>query len=265
MQTFNLNRPAQRRLSVSMNEWFHRAFGAHYLSLYAHRDEEEARATVELLRRATRISPGSRVLDAPCGAGRHAREFARHGYVTIALDLSRDLLDAATAEHEPGEASPVYLRADIRAIPAAAESFDLIANLFSSFGYFATDAQNFSVLHEFARVCRTGGYVALDFFNAQRVSATLEPKSERTTPEGCIVRETRQISGNPPRVEKRTHIESKEGDVMETCESVRLFTPTELVNGMEKAGLEIVSQFGDYAGTNLSDNSPRVILVGRKR
>jgi SAM-dependent methyltransferase len=245
-----------------MSEWFREAFQAHYLSLYAHRDEQEAARTVELLTATLKLAPGSRVLDAPCGAGRHARQFRARGYRIFALDLSWDLLRNARRENVP--AHPFYLRGDLRAIPLKSNAFDLVVNLFSSFGYLERDEQNLHVLQELARVCRPGGHVVLDFLNDANVRAQLKAESTRTTANGWSVHERRRICGTPPRVEKLATIRSASGEERQLRESVRLFSPQELRKLMAQSGLRIVTEFGDYAGSPFTAASPRILLIGMK-
>ena len=242
-------------------EWYRTAFGAVYVELYAHRDEQEARDTVELLASLPGVAPGGIVLDAPCGAGRHVREFALRGFRVDGIDLSADLL--RIARRSAGEGVGLA-RADLRAIPLAGGRYDLVTNLFSSIGYFPDDAENHSVLRELARVCRPGGLVVVDFMNSARVRDRLEEQSERTTAAGHHVRDRRRISGDPARVEKRTEVTMADGRRHEFFESVRLFEPEELRAAMRAAGLSVEQQFGDYRGGPWNTASDRLILVGRR-
>ncbi|MGI8905274.1 MAG: class I SAM-dependent methyltransferase [Candidatus Sumerlaeaceae bacterium] len=248
-----------------MSEWFRSAFGAEYLSLYEHRDEAEAKLAVELLIRVALLQKNSRVLDAPCGSGRHARAFALAEMRAIGIDLSRDLLDVAATSNLPGAPSPCYLRADLRDLPLKNDSFELVANLFSSFGYLDTDAQNAAVLHELARVCRSKGFVVIDFMNAARVRMELKPESIRQSTKGCTVQERRWISSNPLRVNKETIAVSSAGERKQFHESVRLFTPDELELMMNTAGVPVQSVLGNYSGGKWTIKSPRLILIGKKR
>src|SRR5579875_3067211 len=43
------------------------------------------------------LTPGARVLDVPCGGGRHALELAAQGCRVTGVDISADFLDAARA------------------------------------------------------------------------------------------------------------------------------------------------------------------------
>ena len=242
-------------------QWFRTAFGPLYQDLYAHRDEAEAERTVDLITRHCGAKPGDWVLDAPCGAGRHACEFAARGYHVAGVDLSPNLIE--TARSNCGD-SAALVRADVRRFPFPDTRFDLVVNLFSSFGYFAQDEENFAVLGELARVCRRDGHVVVDFMNADQVKARLKPHTIRSMEDGLRVEDFRTITPAPERVEKRTTITTPQGEQHELFESVRLFSVSELKQAMIAKGLEIREILGDYDGNPFKDDSPRVILFGRK-
>jgi ubiquinone/menaquinone biosynthesis C-methylase UbiE len=246
-----------------MSDWFRTAFTNEYLALYAHRDEVEAKATVDLLIRELQLAPGSHVLDAPCGAGRHARHFALQSMRVVALDLSRDMIETARS-NTPRTCAISFLRADLRHLPLADNRFDAVTNLFSSFGYFATDEENASVVAQLARVCRSSGHVVIDFMNAPRVRSHLRPYTERRTVDGRLVREERSITESSPRIEKKTILHEHDGTVREAFESVRLFARHELEQMMQECGLRVTRVLGNYHGGEHTAESPRVILFGQK-
>lgn len=94
-----------------------------------------------------------RILDVPCGSGRHAREIAASGHDVIGIDLQPTLL-----AHLPGLPRAA---ADMRTLPIATASIDLVLNLWNSFGYFARQADEIAALAEFRRVLRPGGMALL--------------------------------------------------------------------------------------------------------
>src|SRR6476469_7895180 len=123
-----------------MSEWFEEWFGEAYLRLSPHRDEAEAERAVALLVGITGLQPRWRVLDVACGAGRHTRAFRSAGARCVGVDLSAALLRVArTVTDAP------LVRADMRALPIRPESLDLTVNLFTSFGYFAPEAEHVTV------------------------------------------------------------------------------------------------------------------------
>lgn len=247
-----------------MTEWFRDAFGTHYLSLYAHRDEEEAAAMVDLLVRTIQPASGASVLDAPCGAGRHTRQFAQRGLKPTGIDLSRDLLGAALRAEAVTGLGALYVRGDLRTLPFPSGQFSLVVNLFSSFGYFIEEHENVQAMREMVRMCAAGGHVVVDFMNTPYVRATLEPLTVRTTPDGWVVTETRTITGHPSRVEKSVTVRSDTGDSCVLRESVRLYSREELTGLMRDSGLSISHEFGSYTGECWQMASERLILLGCK-
>jgi len=131
-------------------------------------DVEEAVQLVGLLTRVLPWETGWRVLDVGCGAGRHAQALAAAGARAVGLDLSAGLLRRARQVTR----GPL-VRADMRRLPIRPRSMDLTVNLFTSFGYFASDHQHQSALSEMLGTVRPGGHFVIDFLNADHVRATL--------------------------------------------------------------------------------------------
>ena len=237
-----------------MTEWFEEWFGEEYLHLYPHRDDAEADQVAALLRRTIPWRPGIRILDVGCGAGRHARALMRAGARVAGLDLSACLLERARAE---GAAS--LIRADMRALPVRDGAMDLTVNLFTSFGYFADDAEHAAALTGMVRTVRPGGWFALDFLHAATVIAGLVPRAE-TVLGGTPATVVKELVDDRRFVVKTITL----ADGRTFTERVRLFTPTELERMLLLTGLSLRCRFGDYGGAPLAAGSPRAILIGER-
>lgn len=237
-------------------DWFQ---DENYLTVYRHRDETEARATVDLFEQLVRPPAAARVLDLACGTGRHAIELARRGYHVTGVDLSPTLLDIARRQAVSERVAIRFVRDDMRRL-ALGESFDAVVNLFTSFGYFETDDENAKVIESVARVLVRGGCFMLDFLNAAFVIANVK-SLDRTTEGETEITQVRAI--NNGRIEKTITLASG-GDVREYFESVRLFTRDELRSMFDANGLTTVAECGDYDGSPYGIDSPRCILFGRK-
>ena len=111
------------------------------------------------------ISPGARVLDLGCGAGRHAFEAARRGAQVIALDTDRKELDqvaaVAAAMDEAGEipagASIRTAAGDATAMPFEDGAFDIVIAS-EVMEHIRADQ---AAMGEVARVLRPGGTAAI--------------------------------------------------------------------------------------------------------
>jgi SAM-dependent methyltransferase len=234
-------------------DWFEEWFGEEYLRLYPHRDETDAAAAIELIAAQLQGKRIDSVLDLGCGAGRHARLLCDRWW-TVGLDLSWALLKVARRESPD---SP-YVRADMRDLPFAPESFDLAVNLFTSFGYFDDDREHAQVLKCVAAATKRGGTFVLDFLNPDEVRRNLIAYDERVVG-GSTVEQLRCISEDRKFVEKTIRVRDRE-----YLERVRLFSREELELMLQAAGFEIVTRAGDYSGSPWTEDSPRTILFARR-
>lgn len=237
-------------------DWFEEWFGEDYLDIYQHRDETEAEHLIELI--ASNL-PGrdiGLVLDLGCGAGRHTKVLCERWW-TVGLDLSMALLKVARRESPDGP----YVRADMRELPFADESFDLVVNLFTSFGYFEDDSEHTRVLSCVRTAMRPGGTFVIDFLNANQVRNELVPYDERVE-NGITIEQTRAITSDDRFVEKTIRLRERG---KEYTERVRLLTAGDLERMLTAAGFAVEKLFGDYSGGSWLEDSPRTILFASRR
>lgn len=220
--------------------WFERAFGEEYLRVYAHRDEAQAAREVdELARRLPGRKPRC-VLDVGCGTGRHLEAWKARGTSGVGVDRSEALLRVATKR------GLAVARADMRALPFAAASVDLVTLLFTTFGYFENSTEDLRVLAEAARVLTPAGFIVLDLADPAHVRAHLEPRTVRALAD-IEITETRSLRGE--RVEKKVEFRDAAGT---RCwiESVRLYTEAEAKALLEFAGFRWRACEGNLDGAS---------------
>ncbi len=237
-------------------DWFEQWFGEDYLRIYQHRDETEAEHAIELIAANLASREINAVLDVGCGAGRHTKVMVERWW-TVGLDLSMALLRVARKESPDAP----YVRADMRELPFADESFDLVVNLFTSFGYFEDDGEHARVLSRLCAATRHGGTFVIDFLNAGQVRRELVPYDERVE-NGITIEQTRTISPDDRFVEKRIKLRGRD---KEYIERVRLLSERDLERMLAAAGFEVSKLFGDYNGSGWSEDSPRTILFASRR
>jgi len=239
----------------SRRDWFREWFGDEYLAIYPHRDEREAEAAVRLYLQSAPPPTGA-ILDLACGAGRHLRELLCAGLHGIGLDLSMTLLNRAR------ELSPhaQLVRGDMRVLPFRDEGFVGLTSFFTSFGYFASRAEDELVVLEMRRVLETGGSFMLDFLNSTRVRTELvEAESSRI--QGFDVSVRRSIVDDA--VVKQIHLQPDDGgEGRSFVERVRLYEAEELESLLSEAGLETREVFGDYGGSRFNPQAERLIFAG---
>ena len=237
-------------------DWFEEGFGEDYLRIYQHRDEQEAEHAIELVAGNLAGEKIDAVLDLGCGAGRHTKILFERWW-TVGLDLSIALL--REARRDSPEAP--YVRADMRELPFADESFDLVVNLFTSFGYFDDDREHARVLSCVRAAMRSGGTLVIDYLNASQVRSKLVPYDERVE-NGITIEQRRAITADNRFVEKTITLRDK---AKEYIERVRLLSAVDLERMVTGAGFEVLKRFGDYSGSAWSEASPRTIVFASRQ
>lgn len=265
MQQFS---DASYEIKDSQSEWFVDWFrNPAYLKLYQHRSISEARQTVQTILDVTGLGSlaaecksSLTVLDIACGAGRHAVELAEQGIAVTANDLSPFLLNETAALAKSRGVDVRLSQSDMREIDFK-EEFDLVVQLFTSFGYFQDHEDEQAVITNVHRALKNGGWYVLDFFNSDHVRKSFNPFSTREV-EGMRVVEERTIQSN--RIEKLIAL-NENGNVSKFKESVRLYSYEELELMIVDAGFDIYEVLGNYDGSRFDPHtSPRLIIIARK-
>jgi SAM-dependent methyltransferase len=246
----------------SLPDWWKLAFDELYPSLYARRSAEEASSAIRQFcpYLPGLLSPGSLSIDVGCGQGRYLEALRDVGASAVGLDYSHPLLKLARSRLPEGR----LVRGDMRRLPFRSESAATALSMFTSFGYFETDAENGSVLREMARVLGRGGRVLIDYLNPARVGATLVPFSSRLLGDSTI-EERRWISPVGEFLCKETRVLSSGKAPRIYLERVRIYPVARITGFLESEGLGPVASFGSYAADPYdAATSPRWILVAEK-
>ena len=239
-------------------DWFVTAFGELYPLLYAHRDDQAAaRELAGLAALLGRPLAGARALDLGCGVGRHAEALAAAGTRLTGIDLSAPLL--ARAARRSALAGRL-VRGDMRSLPFG-PVFDLVLNLFTSFGYFSGDEENEQVVREMARVLVTGGVLVIDHIHRERLLRDLVPEDVREEG-GLVIRQCREIRGQ--RIRKEIAVCWPDGRERRFVEDVRLYRPEEMAALLAAAGLAAPRFYGSLAGAPFGPDAPRMVVIAAK-
>jgi SAM-dependent methyltransferase len=247
-----------------MAQWYREFFDDLYLRVYQPLEApEQVRREVDFIVKALDLPAGAKVLDLCCGQGRHSLELARRGFQVVGVDLSEALLYAARKRAESEGLSVTFLHCDMREIDFADE-FDAVINMFTSFGYLESEAEDEKVLGKVAQALKSGGKFLLDVVNRDRLVRDFQAREWHAADEGWLVLEERTFDHLSGRMETRWVCVARDGVRYERLSSVRLYTASELRTMLERAGLKVTNLFGDYDGSPYSWDSQRLIVVACK-
>lgn len=239
-------------------------YGPDYLVEY---DEilphERTVAEVSSIEKILELQSGFKVLDVPCGHGRHSVELAKCGYEVTGSELNRFFLDEAQKAAETAGVSIHLCQSDMRELDFNNE-FDVALNLFTSMGFFDKDEDDVRFVTGVHSALKPGGKFLIDFVNRNWLTKNLREKDWRRFPDGTILlveREYDEIFGR--KFEHRTKIQNGIVGTTTTI-SQRIYSTNELVSMINSAGLKLINTYGDFQGNPLTLNSRRTILVFKK-
>lgn len=235
--------------------WFDTSY---YHHLYAGHDDREAANLVNALVAYMRPAPGARMLDVGCGAGRHARALAAHGFDVTGFDLSGSSIRMA---RERVTGSLRFHVHDMRR-PFGRRRFDYVFNFFTSFGYFADEAEHACVMRNLTAAVEPGGALLIDYLNVELAERNL------------VKDEVKELTGARYRLKRwsdATHIfksiaieDAERGAYVRHEERLAKFRRADFDRMLGRQGMRITEVFGDYGlGPFDVATSPRLIMIAR--
>ena len=260
-----MSQELQRDVWKTDPEWFKPWFNTQaYHKLYGHRSEEEADRLVQVLLEQECLNSTGSMLDAGCGAGRHARAFFKRGWEVTAFDLSKASIAAATSHlHVPANDKLQFKVYDLRNLDEATEwqgAFDLVTNLFTSLGYFEEPQAMERIVGHFSGFLKPGGQLLLDYLNPETLAKQLVPQ-ERVVKGGTDFEIHRRIHNGW--IEKSIEFVS-DGKRHHHVERVQALTKATFLDALLDAGLEVLQVWGDYHLATWKPDSPRTMILAQK-
>lgn len=183
---------------------------------------------LEFIRAHFPLAEFARLIDVPCGIGRHAGPLADLGYRVVGIDRSERAIGLARS-HYPGVD---FRTLDMFELATIEETFDGLLCLWHSFGYGSSE-QNKGLLADMRGLLRPRGRLLMDIYNAE--AAALLPDQEIAERAGRSVETTRTWLGSRLRVELE-YSDSQLRDVHEW----ELYSPDEFGEIAETVGLGVV-------------------------
>ena len=238
--------------------WFTNWFDSpYYHTLYKNRDEKEAQAFIDNLIDYLQIPKGSKLIDIACGKGRHAKYFNKKGMEVVGVDLSQNSINTAKKDENKNLQFSVH---DMRE-NYQENSFDVVTNLFTSYGYFENNKDEQKAINAMANNLKKEGILIIDFMNTKKVIANLVLNEQKTinniqfditrqVKDGFIIKDIRITDGK------------EEQQFQEKVKAITLADYSEFITN---AGLKIIDIFGNYKLDNFDEEiSDRLILICKK-
>jgi len=228
--------------------------------LFSQQRLSSAREQVEKIEKLLQIQADARILDLPCGNGRHSIELAERGYDVIGVDRTGQYIEAAKAKAEQRNLNPEFVVGDMREY-CLPDSFDVILNLFGSFGYF-DDTDNRKVAENMVASLRPGGQFLIETMGKEILARDFIERDWSEQGDLLVLSE-KKITPHWERVETRW-IVVRGAERFEHHVSVRSYSAVELSSLLAACGFREIQVYGSLDGIEYDQDAQRLVVVGRK-
>lgn len=227
------------------------------------RPGEQTRSEVDALERELAMTAPLRVLDVPCGTGRHSLELARRGHRVTGVDFNHKVLERARNLAAGAGLDVDFRQGDMRELAFEA-AFERAICHWGSFGYF-DDAGNADFLRRVGRALAPGGAFFLDTLVAESLYPKFRERDWSCWGEGPARRrvlEERLFDCATGRVES-TWTMIGDGEERSRAVSIRIYTYREIEGLLEAAGFNRFRALDD-SGAPFRLGSARLWLIAEK-
>jgi SAM-dependent methyltransferase len=243
--------------------WWDGYFDETFVDIYRdfltpERTEREVAALLEM----APLPPDAQVLDLACGWGRHSVALARAGCRVTGLDWSGTLLERAQRRAAAAGVEVEWVRADMREIPWR-ERFDLVACLYSSLGFFLSDAEDLRVLRGVRDALRPGGALVLETMHRDAVVRAFAERDWWETEGGATVWVEREFDAVEGVTREWTRW-TRGGQAGEKYHELRVRTASEWDALLREAGLLPLEWWGDWECAPFLHTSDDLIVVAHR-
>ena len=222
---------------------------------------ELAPGEVDHLVEVAGLERGHRVCDLCCGVGRHSVELARRGFVVTGVDRTRRYLDEGRSAARKEGLEIEFVEEDMRDF-CRPEAFDVVVNLFTSFGYFEAQRDDRRVVENVHRSLKAGGVLVIDTMSKEIIARVFAARDWRRVDGGILLEERKIVNGWSWIENCWTLI--KDGEQHECTFSHRLYSAAELRGLLEAAGFARTEVYGGLDGAAYDEKAERMVVVGWK-
>ncbi|MGF1482860.1 MAG: class I SAM-dependent methyltransferase [Opitutales bacterium] len=245
-------------------EWFtQEAFWeVFYDSMFSPLRFDQAPDEVESIVQLLELEAGASVCDFCCGPGRHAVAFAQQGFVTTGVDRTPYLLNRAREHAESTGVSVDWIQQDLRAYDGL-DRFDAATNLYSSFGYFESEAENLQAACNIRASLKPGGKFLIELTPKEWIAQHWLEASAHPQGKDSLVFEFRQILEDWTKL-RGTWTLLKDGKARSFQIAHWLYSGAELRRLLYDAGFSAVILAGDFDGEPYGIDSARLVAIAQK-
>jgi SAM-dependent methyltransferase len=229
--------------------------------LFNQQRQANAKAEAEQVIKLLGISENARVLDLCCGAGRHSLELARMGFDVVGIDRTASFIEKAKRKAGEAGLKVTFIVDDMRSF-CQPDDFDVVMNLFGSFGYFENPDDDRQVVKNMVASLRPGGKLLIETMGKEIAAREFQERVWWEDGDALVLAE-RKPQQNWSRMQTRWIVIKGDQRVEHTV-SVRSYSAVELSSLLSDCGFTDVQVYGDLEGIDYDQRAQRLVVIGSK-
>jgi cyclopropane fatty-acyl-phospholipid synthase-like methyltransferase len=250
---------------VGVQDWTKDFFSAVALDSWRRAHSPEiTQAEVELIERALGLDEGpQRLLDVPCGDGRHAVELAKLGHHITAVDRAPDNAARVSELATAAGVTLDFVLGDMRTLPER-PAFDGAYCWGNSFGYFPRLETRRFTAGVAERLAPGARFIIDTATSAESLLVELERQSWVRVDEELVLLLECAYDARASRLDTTYTSVLRDRVVDRRTAHHYVFTSAEIVDMLEAAGFEVIELFGDLELSPFELGSERLLLVAQR-
>jgi len=227
--------------------------------LFAEDKLEESKEEIEKIIELADLEPGMKVLDMPCGVGRHSIELQKKGFNVVGVDKTSEYVDEAKEKDDSSEIE--FIKEDMKSFKRE-HSFNVVLNWWNSFGYFEDREDDRQMLENIYTSLKQDGALVMDLWSKE-LAAMNDFSSHWSGQDGIYNLEEGRPKDDWKKVE-RTWIKVENGETVEYTWEQRLYAASELEQMLKQVGFSNIDFYGNVEGDGFDEEADRLVVVARK-
>jgi len=246
----------------NQNQWWESFFTGVCADIqFESKTGEQTRAEVDFIQHVLELKPKAKVLDVPCGKGRHSIELSRLGYQITGVDITLDFLKEANRKAVAQQLEIKWEHRDMSDLPWR-EEFEGVFCFWGSFGYF-DDKGNAKFLKTIFQALKRGAKFLIDTHVTETLLPKICQKRAWNKVDKTLILEERHYNYTTSRINTEWTV-IQDGKENRKSTSIRLYTCHELSQLFERIGFIDLKYYGSISGETFDLGSPRLYLVATK-
>lgn len=203
------------------------------------------------------------ILDIPCGYGRISNILAANGYNVTGVDINKFFINIAINEMKAKNLKAIYIIDDLIKYNTK-NKYDVVLNIFTSIGYYESEAKNIQSINHLCKLVKIGGYLIIETINPICLLKNFKNKIIKKSENG-----TETIFKNSFDFKTSTNITNiiekyPDNKIKKLHNCIRLFFPHELINICLNNNLILKDLLNDKGESMDITNSMRMWLIFKK-